>query len=340
MDCSFWPSHNAVVMESQLVAVINPVVAKPLELILVVKAAEASGDQNKEDVKNVLNNAHEAALGEILAVKAVEATWKSSEDRTKEDAKNVFNIAHEAALQKLSYAHEPNLGFLPIISNLDLGVLPGVLPGGMPGGMPGVMPGGMPSGMLGVLPGVMPGGMPSGMLGEMPSGMLYGMDHSSMANANSFGNPKASRFSRKREHPLVRAFKLNSTEEVRAILQDDDEAATEPFWDLGFETPLFWALKLQCCSDIVRLLLAHGATANSTDMDGRTPIQVVESQKATSQEQKYGACPNADMNLSGAFGDNLHMDFGWGQPAILSGQAKWCDEMRDLFLDQSGLEVD
>lgn len=164
------------------------------------------------------------------------------------------------------------------------------------------------------------------------------------APPNQFGNPKAHALT-KREHPMLRAFKLNSTEEVRAILQQDDEAATEPFWDLGFETPLFWALKLQCSAEIMCLLLAHGAAPNSTDMSGRTPIQVLESHKANSQQENI--CGSGDKRLEshcglGTFTDNLEMGpfFGWGQPTVLSAQAKWCNEMNDIFLDRSGIEVD
>lgn len=161
---------------------------------------------------------------------------------------------------------------------------------------------------------------------------------------NQFGNPKAHALTQQ-EHPMLRAFKLNSVEEVRAILQQDDEAATEPFWDLGFETPLFWALKLHCSADIMCLLLAHGAAPNSTDMIGRTPIQVLESHKANSQQENI--CGSGDkridiMSLAGTFTDNLEMEpfFGWGQPTVLSAQAKWCNEMSDIFLDHSGIEVD
>lgn len=161
---------------------------------------------------------------------------------------------------------------------------------------------------------------------------------------NRFGNPKAHALTQK-DHPMLRAFKLNSIEEVRAILEQDDEAAREPFWDLGFDTPLFWALKLQCSADIMCLLLAHGAAANDTDMSGRTPIQVLESHKANSQQENI--CGSGDqriesMSLVGTFTDNLEMEpfFGWGQPTVLSAQAKWCNEMRDVFMDHSGIEVD
>jgi len=163
---------------------------------------------------------------------------------------------------------------------------------------------------------------------------------------NQFGNPKAHALTQ-RDHPMLRAFKMNSIEEVRAILEKDNEAATEPFWDLGFETPLFWALKLHCSADIMCLLLAHGAAPNSTDMSGRTPIQVLESHKANSQQENI--CGSGDqriesMSLAGTFTDNLETEplnfFGWGQPTVLSAQAKWCNEMSDIFLDHSGIEVD
>jgi len=75
--------------------------------------------------------------------------------------------------------------------------------------------------------------------------------------------------------PLLRALQMGSVERVRAALLDDPEAANEPFWDHCCDLPLCYAVRKQCKSEIVKLLLDHGADKEGTDMRGRTAAQIL-----------------------------------------------------------------
>lgn len=74
---------------------------------------------------------------------------------------------------------------------------------------------------------------------------------------------------------LLQALQKNSVKDVRAVLQQSPEAASEPFWDHDVEPPLCCALRLRCEPAIVELLLHSGASPETKDMRGRTPVQIL-----------------------------------------------------------------
>jgi len=74
--------------------------------------------------------------------------------------------------------------------------------------------------------------------------------------------------------PLLVALCRQSVDEVRAVLADSPELATEPFWDHGVEPPLCCAMRHQCSADIVEVLLQHGADVNAVNDRGQTPLSI------------------------------------------------------------------
>jgi len=78
----------------------------------------------------------------------------------------------------------------------------------------------------------------------------------------------------------MKALETGSAADIRDILQENPETVNEPFWDHDCEPPLCCAARLNCPATIVQLLLEHGASAEDTDVRGRTPAQIlVEAQQ-------------------------------------------------------------
>lgn len=80
--------------------------------------------------------------------------------------------------------------------------------------------------------------------------------------------------------PLLRALTARSTDKVRTdkvrmALEWDPEAACLPFWDHGLELPLCCAVRNDCCSDIIEMLLANGADASTADSRGDLPLTLL-----------------------------------------------------------------
>lgn len=82
--------------------------------------------------------------------------------------------------------------------------------------------------------------------------------------------------------PLMLALKAKYSkdqhQQVAAALTDDPEAAALPFWDHDCEPPLCCAVRFGCDSDVIELLLEHGADVNATDMHGQTPMMIITAQ--------------------------------------------------------------
>lgn len=70
---------------------------------------------------------------------------------------------------------------------------------------------------------------------------------------------------------------VNSTEEARAALSAEPNAAKSPFMDHGWEPPLCVAVRFGCSCEIVDLLLEHRADVHSFNMKGRSPLSILSS---------------------------------------------------------------
>jgi hypothetical protein len=70
---------------------------------------------------------------------------------------------------------------------------------------------------------------------------------------------------------LLKALQNNSATEVRVVLEQDPEAATEVIFESNFEPPLCCAARLKCGAEIIKLLLEAKANPVAEDMDDRTP---------------------------------------------------------------------
>lgn len=75
--------------------------------------------------------------------------------------------------------------------------------------------------------------------------------------------------------PMLQALQSKSVEQVRAVLLENPEAAHEPFWDHDVEPPLCCAMRLQCNTAILQLLLDYGASPETKNARGRTPAEIV-----------------------------------------------------------------
>eukprot|EP00930_Biecheleria_cincta_P032845 TRINITY_DN22760_c0_g2_i3.p1 TRINITY_DN22760_c0_g2~~TRINITY_DN22760_c0_g2_i3.p1 ORF type:complete len:205 (+),score=43.50 TRINITY_DN22760_c0_g2_i3:247-861(+) len=95
--------------------------------------------------------------------------------------------------------------------------------------------------------------------------------------------------------PLLQALAERSTEKVRMALESDPESARFPFWDHDLEQPLCCAVRNDCCSDIIEMLLTSGADASTADRRGNLPLALL-------------ICKIADMEapspLAGVFEDH------------------------------------
>jgi len=74
--------------------------------------------------------------------------------------------------------------------------------------------------------------------------------------------------------PMLQALQSKSVERVNAVLLENSEASQEPFWDHDVEPPLCCAMRLQCNTAILQLLLDSGASPETKDARGRTPAQI------------------------------------------------------------------
>lgn len=77
--------------------------------------------------------------------------------------------------------------------------------------------------------------------------------------------------------PLLAALCRGSEEEVCNELEEDPQAALDPFFDHGMEPPLCSAIRHGCDVGIIRLLLQHGADVTFVDARGRGPLSLLAS---------------------------------------------------------------
>lgn len=94
------------------------------------------------------------------------------------------------------------------------------------------------------------------------------------------GSIPPARASRLLKPPLLRALTTRSMDKVRMALESDPEAASLPFWEHGLELPLCCAVRNDCCSDIIEILLANGADASTADSRGNLPLTLLNSKIA------------------------------------------------------------
>ena len=90
------------------------------------------------------------------------------------------------------------------------------------------------------------------------------------------GSVPPARPSRTLKPPLLQALTERSAEKVCMALETDQEAACLPFWDHDLETPLCCAMRNDCCSEIIEMLLASGAHASTEeDRRGNLPLTLL-----------------------------------------------------------------
>ncbi|CAK9026914.1 unnamed protein product [Durusdinium trenchii] len=77
--------------------------------------------------------------------------------------------------------------------------------------------------------------------------------------------------------PLHKALIVGCPFQVRQVLEEDPAAADMPFMDHDFEPPICACVRLDCSVEILKLLLAHGASVNVRDVDGHTALSLLSS---------------------------------------------------------------
>lgn len=83
---------------------------------------------------------------------------------------------------------------------------------------------------------------------------------------------------------LMQALCGNTVERVQEVLNEEPDAPGFPFFDHEMEPPLCFALKAQCCPEIIRLLLEHGADPKMKDRKNRTPADLLRSLDGPARE--------------------------------------------------------
>jgi len=76
----------------------------------------------------------------------------------------------------------------------------------------------------------------------------------------------------------MRALEKMSSEHVYAALEKSPNAAQELFWDHEFEPPLCCAVRCECDTAIMNMLLEHGADPEVSNAMGLTPAQLLGQQ--------------------------------------------------------------
>lgn len=76
---------------------------------------------------------------------------------------------------------------------------------------------------------------------------------------------------------LLKALSIGSVDQVRDALLAEPDEAVSPFFDGGFEPPLCFALRRQCCAEIIQLLLEHGADTEIKDRRNQAPADILKS---------------------------------------------------------------
>lgn len=82
---------------------------------------------------------------------------------------------------------------------------------------------------------------------------------------------------------LREALASNSAKQVREALLHDPDSARFPFWDHEMEPPLCFAVRHRCSAEIVRLLLQSGAEQEMTNLQEKTPADILMSIRAATQ---------------------------------------------------------
>jgi hypothetical protein len=77
------------------------------------------------------------------------------------------------------------------------------------------------------------------------------------------------------ESPLMTALKANSVNDVEIALKSNPGCARDLFWKHDHEPPLCFAVRTGCSSEVVRLLLEHGADVEDKDRHGRTALNIL-----------------------------------------------------------------
>jgi hypothetical protein len=77
------------------------------------------------------------------------------------------------------------------------------------------------------------------------------------------------------ESPLMTALKANSVNDVQIVLKSNPGCALDLFWEHDQEPPLCFAVRTGCSSEVVRLLLEHGADVEDKDRHGRTALNIL-----------------------------------------------------------------
>jgi len=128
--------------------------------------------------------------------------------------------------------------------------------------------------------------------------------------------------------PLMWALQCGNLEGVRQSLEEDPEAAQFPFWEHRLEQPLGAAVRLGCGSQIVKLLLDHGATVNAVDAQGRTPLSILKSASC-----RWGAPPLSD---DGGCIEQMLLQAGAQESAVSESEDTTASEGEDTIFVCNG----
>jgi len=74
------------------------------------------------------------------------------------------------------------------------------------------------------------------------------------------------------------ALKQASVQKVQEALRREPEVARIPFFDHRWEPPLCAAVRFQCSSNILKLLLNHKSDSNMCDAQGQSPLVILYGQ--------------------------------------------------------------
>merc|ERR1719424_399237 len=71
---------------------------------------------------------------------------------------------------------------------------------------------------------------------------------------------------------IGKSMENGGVEHIRAYLAAEPEAATQFFFDFGFEPVVCFAVRLGCAPEILHLLIQHGADAGACEVSGYSPL--------------------------------------------------------------------
>jgi len=129
--------------------------------------------------------------------------------------------------------------------------------------------------------------------------------------------------------PLMFALIKNDSSAVRAVLDDDPQAAADLFWDHDAEPPLCFAVRQGCNVEIVEALLKNNADAEVIDAKGRTPLSILASLDCMPAMNCFTAFRDlswATASLSAISDDSVKRTTAVAQALVAAGASPWAPD--------------